>query len=99
MRGIFYYQDKKLTKYRLHDNNITKKGFSDDICTVLALIEAEYPEMIRYINVRRTMNYLHKLKEKNFNYIIPVLSMGFINILLAAITKYRLSKKIAKQNV
>lgn len=94
--GEFHYQDKKLTRYRMHANNITKKGFDDDISVVLALVEKQYPALIRHVNIRRTMNYMQKLRAKKWNYIVPVLSMGLINIAMAVVTKINFSRKIAK---
>lgn len=95
-KGQFYYQNEKLTKYRLHENNITKLGFEDDIPIVLSLIEKSYPKLIRFVNIRRTMNYMKNLKNGDLNYIVPILSMGFFNILFSIISKIKLSRKVMR---
>lgn len=92
--GEFFFQDEKLTKYRLHENNITKKGFEDDVFIILSLIEKSYPNLITYVNVRRTMNYMKEVKNCNSEYILPMFSMGLFNIFLSIVYKIKHSRKI-----
>lgn len=81
--GDFIRQSKKLTKYRIHDNSITSKSFDDDILKILSLIEDKYPSVIKYVNTKRTMIYLRRLKNVGLSYVSAVMSMGIYNIMRA----------------
>jgi glycosyltransferase involved in cell wall biosynthesis len=77
MSGKLGYQEEQMTVKFWHDENVTRKRnkqFAEDRLITLALLEYRYPELLKYIKVRRARHYLSEIRNGDWRYLPPLLS-------------------------
>lgn len=89
--GKLGFQDEFMTVKYWHDTNVTRtrlRQFSEDSLITLALLEHKYPELLHYIDIRRTGYYLHAIKTGDLRYFRGLIGFRFISVLRSIINKY-----------